>query len=396
MIPRLKPWLGWQELFAALSPTGADDVERFETAFAETAGQRHAVAVPYGRTGLVILLEALGLTNREVICPAYTCVVVPHAVSISGNRPVFVDSETTGFNMDLELVAQAISRDTGALVATSLFGHPVNLDQLRKIASANPGMAIIQDCAHSFVASWKGCPVNREGDAAIFGLNISKLATSIFGGMITTDDHRLAIRLREVRARCVKPASRLKSFRRLMYLLTVYPAFQESIYGFVNRLERSGLLDRFVRYYDESRIDMPRDYLESLTPIEARVGTSQLKRYPSIIARRRFNARYYLDNLPESPDSILPVWNDGATWSHFVIRTPKREQIITDGLARGVQFGRLIEYSIPNMASYRSMRFIDAGVANRLSTETLNLPLHCGSQQALDQVLTAYITSIKN
>lgn len=395
MIPRLKPWLGWSELFSALSPRGEDDVKRFETAFAEMVGQRHAVAFPYGRTGLIVLLEALGLINREVVCPAYTCVVVPHAVSVSGNHPVFVDSEKTGFNMDLALAEQAISRDTGALIATSLFGYPVNLDQLARITSANPGLAIIQDCAHSFVASWEGRPVNRDGCAAIFGLNVSKLMTSIFGGMVTTDDSKLAGRLREVRSRRIRPAGCTKSFRRLAYLLAVYPAFQENIYGLVNRLEQSGFLDRFVRYYDESQIDMPDDFLESLTSLEARVGISQLSRYPSIIARRRANARYYLDNLPKSSDAIFPDWENGATWSHFVIRTSRREQIIADGLVAGVQFGRLIEYSIPNMASYRSARFIDAGVANKLSMEALNLPLHCSSRQSLDQVLAAYTKSIK-
>ena len=396
MIPRLKPWLGWNELFSALSPGGPQDVQRFENAFAETVGQRHAVAFPYGRTGLIVLLEALGLTDREVICPAYTCVVVPHAICVSGNRPVFVDSETIGFNMDLALVDQALSRDTGALVATSLFGHPVDIDRLDRLASANPGMAVIQDCAHSFVASWRGRPVNREGDAAIFGLNISKLATSIFGGMVTTDDPRLAARLREVRAQRVKPASRTKSFRRLAYLLAVSPAFQENVYGMVNRFERSGLLDRFVRYYDESKIDMPPDFLESLTPLEARTGISQLARYPMIIARRRANARYYLDHLPKRHDTILPEWEGGATWSHFVIRTPKREQIISDGLTNGVQFGRLIEYSIPRMASYRSMRFIDIGVADRLAKEALNLPIHCDSRGTLARVLAVYKTSNQN
>ena len=108
MIPRLKPRLGLRELLAALLPPRRGEVARFEADFAAHMGQRHAVAFPYGRTGLALLLEALGFKGREVICPAYTCVVVPHAVVVSGNEPVFVDSRPDDFNMDLGLAERAI------------------------------------------------------------------------------------------------------------------------------------------------------------------------------------------------------------------------------------------------------------------------------------------------
>lgn len=108
MIPRLRPTLGWQELLAAWTPASSEDVARFEAAFAELMGVMHAIAFPYGRTGLVILLETLGLKNREVICPAYTCVVVPHAIVYSGNEPVFIDSQDHDFNMNLDLAEAAI------------------------------------------------------------------------------------------------------------------------------------------------------------------------------------------------------------------------------------------------------------------------------------------------
>ena len=78
MIPRLKPTIGLTELLAALRPPHKDDVERFEQSFAKLMGQKYAFAFPYGRTGLMFLLEALGLEGKEIICPAYTCVVVPH------------------------------------------------------------------------------------------------------------------------------------------------------------------------------------------------------------------------------------------------------------------------------------------------------------------------------
>ena len=88
MIPRLKPKLGIREIAAALRPPRRDDVEQFEKAFAELMGQKFALAFPYGRTGLIFLIQALGLKDKEIICPAYTCVVVPHAIVYSGNKPI--------------------------------------------------------------------------------------------------------------------------------------------------------------------------------------------------------------------------------------------------------------------------------------------------------------------
>ena len=62
-------------------------------------GKKHAIFFPYGRTGLLFLLEALGISDQEIICPAYTCVVVPHAIVLSRNEPVFVDSNPDTFNL---------------------------------------------------------------------------------------------------------------------------------------------------------------------------------------------------------------------------------------------------------------------------------------------------------
>ena len=181
MIPRFKPSLGWREFLAIALPTRRDDVQSFEQSFASLMGQKHAIACPYGRTGLWLLLQALGLSGKEIICPAYTCVVVPHAIVHSGNEPVFIDSQEFDFNMNLALVRDAINEKTGAIVATSIFGYPVDLDKLNRLRREFPQVRIIQDCAHSFGAEWNGQPVQRAGDAAIFGLNISKLITSIFG-----------------------------------------------------------------------------------------------------------------------------------------------------------------------------------------------------------------------
>ena len=138
MIPRLKPDLRWSEIATLFKPNRADDIVGFEQAFAVLMGQRQAVFFPYGRTALIFLLEALGVRGREVICPAYTCVVVPHAIIHSGNEPVFVDSRSDDFNIDWDQVETATSDMTSVVIPTSIFGNPVNLDALRAYSQRHP------------------------------------------------------------------------------------------------------------------------------------------------------------------------------------------------------------------------------------------------------------------
>ena len=117
--------------------------------------------------------------------------------------------------------------------------------------------------------------------------------------------------------------------------------------------KRSGLLNRFVKYYDESLIEMPTDYLVGMTEVEAKVGQVQVGRYHDIIANRRKVAEFYHKNLQGIPNLILPPLVEGATYSHYVPRTEHRQELMQYALKHGVQLGQIIEYYIPKMAAYR-------------------------------------------
>lgn len=396
MIPRFRPSLDWREIAAALTPPRRDDVERFERSFADLMGQKHAVAFPYGRTGLMLLLEALGLKGKEIICPAYTCVVVPHAIIYSGNTPVFVDCKEGEFNMDLDRVPEVITERTGAIIATSLFGYPVDLDRLADIRKRYPHIKIIQDCAHSFSAEWKGRPMQREGDAAIFGLNISKIITSIFGGMVTTDDDRLADSLRLIRSQRLKKPEIIKSINRFIYFISVYPAFWGPLYSLINVLERLGMLDRFVKYYDDDKITMPADFLDMLTPLEARVGVTQVRKYHQIVSAKRANARAVLNQLSNIPDVDVISFREGCTYSHVSVLVGNRHRWLASCMDAGVQIGILIEYSIPYMKAYRTYGQEAYPVSKYCADHVINIPNWRGIdiEDLIQRVIACQITDI--
>lgn len=92
--------------------------------------------------------------------------------------------------------------------------------------------------------------------------------------MITTDNEDIYQKLKTIREQRLKKPDWRKGIRRLLYLLAVYPTFWGPLYGLINRLERLGLLNYFVQYYDDTKIDMPSDYLEGMCGVEARVGTA--------------------------------------------------------------------------------------------------------------------------
>lgn len=391
MIPRLRPSISGADLAAAF--LGRTSVQEFEAAFASLMGQQHAVAFAYGRSGLMLLLEVLGLKDVEIICPAYTCVVVAHAIVRSGNKPVFIDSRAGDFNMDLDQAEAAIGRRTGALIATSIHGYPVDLERLDQIRARNPGLIIIQDCAHSFAAKWKGRPVQREGHAAIFGLNISKSMTSIFGGMVTTDDADLARRLRSARQQRLQPATWLRSLSRAIYLVAATAALFPPAFTVVDKIRRLGLIDRFTEYYDEDVVDMPRDYLMAMSAAEASVGRRQTQRYHALIEHRCRIATVYDEALAACRSIRRPPLVPGATYSHYVACVDQPEALVADVARHGVELGRLIDYCVPDMPAYRNETEQRTGfpVTRALNASVINLPLHVTEKQARD--IAALVTS---
>jgi dTDP-4-amino-4,6-dideoxygalactose transaminase len=393
MIPRLRPQLGIGEILDALR--AGSTVQDFETAFADLAGQKHALAFPYGRTGLMLLLKALGLQDREVICPAYTCVVVAHAIVKAGSIPVFVDSEPNGLNMDLELAERAITRNTGAVVATSIHGYPVDLDRLCDMQKRHPDLIIIQDCAHSFFAEWNDRPVQREGKAAIYGLNISKIMTSIFGGMVTTDDRQLYEDLIRLRNSELVRASPGRNIRQQAYIVAAATALTPPIFSVVKAIQRAGLIDRFTKYYDEYVIDMPEDHLVAMGNAAATLGCSQCEKYADIVARRRVLARTYDARLRGVAGISVPETVPGATYSHYVARVENADHFVAEVAKSGVELGRVIDYCVPDMPAYKPYATsADFPVTRRLNSEVVNLPLGVTDRQA-QQVVKAILRALE-
>lgn len=381
MIPRFKPDLGWEEMRALFRPNrGA--VERFEKEFAAAFQAVDAIAFPYGRSAQWAFFKGIGLQDAEIIMPAYTCSVVAHAVTLSGNTPRFIDITLDNYNMDLDAAEAAINDKTRAIIATHTFGYPQDLDRLEamvKRAEARYGHKVwlMQDCCHAFGAEWESRIVGTSGDVAVYAFNISKIMTSIFGGMLTFQDRKLAAKVRDWRDAHFETAGWGKGLSRRAYLLLAGLAFQTKIYDFTHWLHsRTPLLDKLTKaYHLDEKIHFPPDYMDKMLNVEAAVGIVQLNKYPRMIARRREAAARYAQMLPKKEGWIYPPLVPGATYSHYTLLVPARKSVQEHFARENVEVGDLIQYSIPDLGCYKNsaQHCPNASIA---ALRTVNVPLH--------------------
>ena len=190
----------WQALRGPLESgwlTQGPQVAAFEKAFAARHGAKHALAATSCTTALHLILAAMEIgPGDEVIVPAFTWVATANVVLYCGATPVFVDVDRQSFNLDPALLAAKITPRTKAIVAVHLFGQCADMDA---IAKAAPGIPIIEDAAGAAGAAYRGRHAGTLGVAAAFSFHPRKSITTGEGGMVTTADARLAVRVDSLR-----------------------------------------------------------------------------------------------------------------------------------------------------------------------------------------------------
>ncbi len=204
MIPRLSPNYNIQECLSTMLPASSNNVVKLEYAFCLRTQHQNAIAFRYGRSGLYYLLKALGDgTGKYVVIPAYSCVVVAHAVVEAGYTPIFLDNEVDKLQPSNQAYFDILKEhgpQIAMIVPTHLFRITEDAQELYEYTKQHyPDIFVLQDCAHGFFCKDdNGTTAAHYGDGALFGMNISKLANSVKGGMITIIDDKIAAKVREL------------------------------------------------------------------------------------------------------------------------------------------------------------------------------------------------------
>ena len=174
-------------------------VNKFEEQFADFVGAEYAVALNSCTAALHAILLALGITKEdEVIVPTNTFVATSNAVLYVGAKPIFADSDPDTFNISPKDIADKVSKKTKAIIVVHLCGNPCNMDAIRKIVEEND-LALIEDCAHAHGAKYKGKSCGTFGIASAFSFYPTKIVTTGEGGVVVTNDQRLAEKIKIIR-----------------------------------------------------------------------------------------------------------------------------------------------------------------------------------------------------
>ncbi len=174
---------------------------KFEAAIAAYCGTEHAVGCASGSDALLLALMALGVgPGDEVIVPSFTFFATAGAVWRLGARPVFVDVDPATFNMSPGDLVGKISQQTKAIIPVHLFGQCAAMDEICRIATAARGIPIIEDACQAIGAEYRGRRAGSLGTCGALSFYPTKnLGGFGDGGMITTNDGRLAAKLRVLR-----------------------------------------------------------------------------------------------------------------------------------------------------------------------------------------------------
>lgn len=207
MIPVFEPSIGQEEIELVtdalkkgeISGSFGNYIPEFEKQFAEYCGVKHGIAVTSGTTALHLAVQAAGIgKGDEVLVSASTNIATALACYHNGAVPIAVDSENETWNLDLKKIEQLITPKTKAIIPVHLFGHPVDMDELMFIAKRF-SLAVIEDCAESHGATVRGKMTGSFGDMGCYSFYANKIITTGEGGMIVTDNEKLAEKLRLLR-----------------------------------------------------------------------------------------------------------------------------------------------------------------------------------------------------
>lgn len=310
------------------------EVAAFEEEFAAYIGVRHAIGVASGTDALHLAMRAYGIgPGDEVITVSHTAVATVAAIELCGATPVLVDIDIATYTIDPNQLESAMTQQTKAVIPVHLYGHPADMESIISVAHRH-GLWVIEDCAQSHGAVYKGRKAGAWGHIAAFSFYPTKnLGALGDGGMAVTDDADLADRVRLLRQ-----------------------------YGWCRR---------YV-----SEVPSTNSRLDELQAAVLRVKLRYLDREN---ARRRKIAGTYTHLLADT-SLRLPASHAGAehVYHQYAVRTPQRDTLQAYMQEQGI--GTLIHYPQPvHLQPAYADRLAAKGAlphSERAAAEVLSLPMY--------------------
>lgn len=327
-------------------------IDRFERQFADYVGTKYAVSTCNGTCALHLAIKALEIgAGDEVIIPDLTFIASANSVSFTGAKPTLVDIDNNTWNIDPDKIVRNISQKTRAIMVVHLYGHPADMNRIMGIARKYK-LLVIEDAAEAHGAevklnypiiqstnnskskkySWK--KVGSIGKVGCFSFYGNKIITTGEGGMVTTNDEKLAIKMRILRDHGQKPGRR----------------YYHEVIGFNYRM----------------------------TNLQAAIGVAQLERINEFVNRKKEIGRYYSQNLKNIPGITLPPaenWAKNVYWIYSILIDkpfPKTRDELIGILKQENIETRPFFYPLNKLPPYLSSERYP--ITERVSATGINLP----------------------
>lgn len=311
-----------------------ENVKKFESEFSNYCGVKYGIGVGSGTEALHLALVACGVgSGDEVITVANTAIPTISAISFAGATPVFVDIDVNSFNINENLIEEKITGRTKAILPVHLYGNPCEIDIILNIAHKY-GLKVIEDCAQSHGAKFKGKVVGSFGDIGCFSFYPSKnLGAYGDGGICVTDSKGLNDKLRLLRN-----------------------------YG------------QEKRYYS-----IIKGFNSRLDEIQASILRVKLKRLDNWNKTRISIAKKYNKNFLDLALSCPQANSDSSHVFHlYVIRVKNRKKFMDYLKIKGIN--TLIHYPIPIhlQPSYKELKIKEGNlpITENVSKEIVSIPIY--------------------
>ena len=197
-INQMEPWIGEEEKHAVIEYldgggwlTEFQKTREFEQMIAEYVGTKHTSVVNNGTVSLIIALMALGIKSEdEIIVPDYTMIASANAVILAGAKPVLVDIDRENLCLDLDLVEEAITSKTKAIILVTINGRYPEMEKFVEFAHDN-SLFLIEDAAQSLGSRYNEKHLGTFGNVGSFSFSAPKVITTGQGGALVTDNEEI-------------------------------------------------------------------------------------------------------------------------------------------------------------------------------------------------------------
>ena len=396
-------FLSFKLLFQPWKWKKGKEVELLEERFKEYLGAKYAFSFNSGRSALMAILDSLGLEKggdevfplrglpssspsakasvSEVLLQAFTCNAAANPVIWSGLKPVYVDCHKETFNIDTEDLKRKIGPKSKAVMVQHTFGLPADMDEVLEVCRKN-NLILIEDCAHSLGASYKGRKVGTFGKAAFFSFSRDKVISSVYGGMALTNDDELAKKMNEYQERTGYPSVfwiKQQLLHPVLMNWLVLPTYSVLGKYLLVLFQWFRVLSKAV-HWKEKRGLRPGYFPKRLPEALAVLALSQFEKLERFNAHRKEIAEFYLKELTGTGYKIPDMENkQGNVFLRFSLKHPQAHKIIKKAWRNNLLIGDW--YTTPVAPHDTRLDKIGYEIgscpqAEKLAGETLNLPTH--------------------